>query len=140
MGLNVWEKDSNGNWLMGSFSGIFVWDRTAQVATDYFTGQVTEEVVGPPFGKFAVAGYTEHLSKSPSVVEYYKGMDDSEMPPSLSTLPISLWNLALEIHTGRIYTLLGPATLVYIFFAGIAAVWCLYSGYKIRKVRTKKKL
>ena len=135
MGLNAWEKDTDGNWLMGSFSGMFVWDRKTQVATDYFTGEITEDVAGPPFGKFAVSGYTEHLAESPIVVEYNNGTDAAVMPSSLSTLPISLWNLALEVHTGRIYTLLGPATLIYIFFAGIAAIWCLYSGYKIRKTK-----
>ena len=140
MGLNAWEKDVQGNWLMGSFSGMFVWNRKAQVATDYFTGEITKDVAGPPFGKFAVSGYTEHLADKPVVVEYNQGTDAADMPTSLSTLPISLWNLALEVHTGRIYTLLGPATLIYIFFAGIAAAWCLYSGYKIRKSKTKNKL
>lgn len=138
MGLNVWEKDADGNWLMGSFSGMFVWNRKSQVATDYFTGEITEEVAGPPFGKFAVSGYTEHLTEAPAVVEYNQGTDTAIMPSYLSSLPISLWNLALEVHTGRIYTLLGPATLIYIFFAGIAAVWCLYSGYKIRRPKAKK--
>lgn len=139
MGLNVWDKDIDGCWLMGSFSGMFKWNRTTHTATDYFTGEVTEGVAGPPFGKFAVAGYTRHFSGSPAIVEYYKGTDAIPMPPHLSTLPISLWNLALEVHTGRIYTILGSGTLIYIFFAGIAAVWCLYSGYHIRKPKNNAK-
>ena len=139
MGLNAWEQDPEGRWLMGSFSGMFLWDRSTDTATDYFTGEVTEEVAGPPFGKFAVAGYTRHLINQPVVVEYYKGTDLVSMPQELRTLPISLWNLALEVHTGRIYTVLGPGTLIYIFFAGIAAVWCLYSGYRIRKPKKTKK-
>lgn len=138
MGLNVWEKNADRNWLMGSFSGMFVWNRKSQVATDYFTGEITEEVADPPFGKFAVSGYTKHLTEAPAVVEYNQGTDAAIMPSYLSSLPISLWNLALEVHTGRIYTLLEPATLFYIFFAGIAAVWCLYSGYKIRRPKVKK--
>ena len=138
MGLNAWEKNTDGSWLMRSFSGMFIWDRKTLLVTDYFTGEITEEVAGPPFGKFAVSGYTEHLTDTPAVVEYNQGTDAAVMPSSLSTLPISLWNLALEVHTGRIYTLLGPATLIYIFFAGIAAVWCLYSGYKIRKPKKRK--
>ena len=55
------------------------------------------------------------------------------MPESFSELPMSLWNVALEVHTGRIYTILGQGTLIFIFFAGLAAMWCIYSGYVIRK-------
>ena len=138
MGLNAWQKDNGGRWLMGSFSGMFVWDREKGISTDYFTGEVTKEVSGPPFGKFAVSGYTEDLCGKPIVVEYNEGTADVPMPEELSTLPMSLWNLALEVHVGRIYTVLGPGTLIYIFFAGIAAIWSLYSGYKIRKPRKRK--
>ena len=72
--------------LMFCISGMFVWDRKAQMATDYFTGEITEEVAGLPFGKFAVSGYTEHLADKPVVVEYNQGTDAAVMPPSLSTL------------------------------------------------------
>ena len=138
MGLNVWQKDEDGNWLMGSFSGMFKWNRAESVATDYFTGEITEAVAGPPFGKFAVAGYTADFTKEPLVIEYNQGSAELKMPADFACLPMSLWNLALEIHTGRIYTILGPATLIFIFFAGIAAMWCLYSGYVIRRKKVKK--
>ena len=137
MGLNAFQKDADGNWLMGSFSGMFRWNRETGVATDYFTGEVTQEVSGPPFGKFAVSGYSDDLGK-PFVVEYYQGTDALAMPQEMSHLPMSLWNLALEVHTGRIYTVLGPGTLIYIFFAGLAALWCIYTGYRIRKPKHKK--
>ena len=133
MGLNVWQKDDAGNWLMGSFSGMFRWNRKTGISTDYFTGEVTEAVAGPPFGKFAVSGYTTDFSQEPLVVEYHQGTLGIKMPETLTYLPMSLWNLALEVHTGRIYTLLGTGTLIFIFFAGIAAMWCLYTGYMIRR-------
>ena len=135
MGLNVWQKDDEGNWLMGSFSGMFRWNREKDVVTDYFTGEITEAVDGPPFGKFAASGYTSDFTKEPLVVEYNHGTDGLAMPEQFACLPMSLWNLALEVHTGRIYTILGPATLIFIFFAGIIAMWCLYSGYVIRRKR-----
>ena len=138
MGLNAWQKVSDGRWLMGSFSGLFLWDRAVDRSVDYFTGEVVEEVAGPPFGKFAVAGYSDDIKATgspdtPIVVEYYKGTDSLDMPPHFTCLPMSLWNLALEVHTGRIYTILGKGTLIYIFFAGLLAMWCVFSGYKIRK-------
>ena len=133
MGLNVWQKDSCGNWLTGSFSGMYVWDRSRQISTDYFTGEKAEDVAGPPFGKYAVSGYCDNIAKKSFVVEYYKGTTALHMPENLSSLPMSLWNFAQEIHTGRIYTVLGQGTLVYIFFAGMAAMWCIYTGFVIRR-------
>ena len=102
MGLNVWQKDSCGNWLTGSFSGMYVWDRSRQFSTDYFTGEKAEDVAGPPFGKYAVSGYCDNIAKKSFVVEYYKGTTALHMPENLSSLPMSLWNFAQEIHTGRI--------------------------------------
>ena len=133
MGLNVWQKDEEGNWLMGSFSGMFKWNRKEDTATDYFTGEITEAVAGPPFGKFAVAGYTSDFTNEPLVIEYNRGTADLKMPTDFVCLPMSLWNLALEVHTGRIYTILGPGTLIFIFLAGLVAIWCLFSGYVIRR-------
>ncbi len=133
MGLNVWQTDSRGNWLTGSFSGMFVWNRLQHTATDYFTGEAAPEEAGPPFGKRAISGYSADMGSQPFVVEYNEGTDAVAMPASFVNLPMSLWNLALEVHTGRIYTMLGPGTLIYIFFAGLAAMWCLYTGYKVRR-------
>ena len=139
MGLNIWQKDEAGNWLMGSFSGMFRWNRANHQAIDYFSGEIIEAVAGPPFGKFAVSGYTEDFTPVPLVIEYNHGTPDLQMPDDFAYLPMSLWNLALEVHTGRIYTILGPGTLIFIFFAGIIAMWCLYSGYVIRRKKTTTK-
>lgn len=133
MGMNVFHKDDDGSWLVGSFSGMFRWDRHADSVTDYFTGEIAEETSGPPFGKFAVSGYSDDFLGTSMVVEYNEGTDIISMPDEFKYLPMSLWNLALEVHTGRIYTVLGQGTLIYIFFAGAIAMWCLYSGYVIRK-------
>ena len=137
MGLNVWQKNCDGNWLTGSFSGMYVWDRSRQVSTDYFTGETAEDVSGPPFGKYAVSGYCDNIGNEPFVVEYYDGTSVLPMPENLSSLPMSLWNFAQEIHTGRIYTILGKGTLIYIFFAGLAALWCIYTGFVIRRKKRK---
>lgn len=135
MGLNVWQKDKQGKWLAGSFSGMFVWDRQTGRVTDYFTGEEAGDTAGPPFGKFAVSGYSADFKGKECVVEYYAGTEGLSMPEAFSTLPMSLWNLGLEVHTGRIYTFLGQGTLIYIFFAGLIALWCLWTGYVIRKRR-----
>ena len=87
MGLNVWQKDSCGNWLTGSFSGMYVWDRSRQVSTDYFTGEKAEDVAGPPFGKYAVSGYCDNIGEKPFVVEYYNGTSALHMPENLYICP-----------------------------------------------------
>lgn len=133
MGLNVWQKDTTGCWLMGSFSGLYRWDRKQHTATDYFTGEKAAEAAGPPFGQYAVSGYSADFAGAPFAVEYNRGTDALKMPDSLAVLPLSLWNVAQEIHTGRIYTCLGQGTLLFIFFAGGAAVWCLWTGFAVRR-------
>lgn len=132
MGLNVWQNDAHGRWLCGSFSGMFVWDRSDSVSTDYFTNEPAPRKAGSPFGKHTISGYSADLTDTDFAVEYYDGTDAISQPEALETLPMSLWNLALEIHSGRIY--MGTAaTYVFVFFAGMAFVWCLWSGWKIRK-------
>lgn len=133
MGLNVLQKDFKGNWLVGSFSGMYIWNRDNSCITDYTTGKVAEETSGPPFGLFAVSGYTDDLLGKDIVVGSGSGTDDIAMPDELASLPMSLWNLSLEVHTGRIYTILGSASLFYIFLSGLFTMWCLYTGYAIRK-------
>lgn len=133
MGLNVWQKDTSGCWLVGSFSGLYLWSRQQQTAWDYFTGEKAPETAGPPFGKYAVSGYSSDFSGIPFPVEYNQGTDRLSMPSKLSTLPMPLWNVAQEIHTGRIYTCLGQGTLFFIFFAGAGALWCLLSGFVVRR-------
>lgn len=130
MGLNVLEKDAKGRWLCGSFSGLFVWDRLHGTATDYFTGKPAPKKAGAPFGKKAIAGMSQDFS-DPVVVEYYEGTNFATQPKSMNQLPMSLWNVALEVHSGRIF--IGSiATYIFIFVMGIIALWCLWSGYKIR--------
>lgn len=135
MGLNVWQRDVHGNWLTGSFSGMYVWNRETGIVTDYFTGETALPEAGAPFGKRAISGYSSDFPEKECIVEYTAGTHFAPMPQALEALPISLWNFAQEIHTGRIYTVLGPGTLLFIFIAGAAATWCLITGYAVRKKR-----
>lgn len=136
MGLNVLQKDTLGCWLCGSFSGMFVWDRCNGKVMDFFTGEPAPEKSGAPFGKKAVSGYSQDFAMKPFTVEYDKGTNAIHQPDELCTLPMSLWNFALEIHSGRIY-IGNYATFFFVFFAGIASVWCLWSGWKVKRKKKK---
>lgn len=129
MGLNVLQKDKTGKWYCGSFSGLYVWDRQNGTSTDYFTGKPAPEQSGAPFGKKAIAGMSQDFSV-PVVAEYYDGTTFAPQPATMNQLPMSLWNVALEVHSGRIF--IGSiATYVFIFFMGLIAIWCLWSGWLV---------
>ena len=138
MGLNVFKHkdvsdESADVYLIGSFAGMFIWNRTTGEAYDYFTSLPAPKTAGAPFGNIAVAGYSDDFSCPPVVNTYYEGNDLIPQPAEFRNLPISVWSLALEVHTGRIYTFMcGAETLIYIFIAGIIVVLILWSGWKIR--------
>lgn len=143
MGLNVWQPaGKDGQWLCGSFSGMYVWDRRNGSSTDFFTHLPAPETAGPPFGKKAISGFSndfclKRVGATPVVAEYYAGTPSIQQPEWMNRLPMSLWNVALEVHSGRIF--IGDiATYVFVFVMGIAAVWSLWTGYRIRRRRKKK--
>lgn len=139
MGLNVWQQEPGGDWLAGSFSGMYRWNRHSGRITDYATGRSVSLKPGPPFGKEPVAGFTSDLKGKSWVINYEKGSDFAAMPSSFSTLPMSLWEVALEIHSGRIYIYNNLVSMVFICLAGIFVIWTLWSGYRIR-IRKHKRL
>lgn len=133
MGINVMEQNRYGEWIIGSFSGIYIWHREFNIIQDYSTGSYSIPSKSMPFGNIAISGYSSDFDNRECIVDYGQGCDKLPMPQSFKKLPMSLWNLALEVHTGRIYTILGSGTLVYITFAGLIVIWILLSGYKVRK-------
>ena len=131
MGINVLERVGQ-QWLVGSFSGMYLWDRRAARVVDSTTGrELTEKPL--PFGQLAVSGYSRDFGE-PFTVTYYDGTDRLPQPHELSGLPMSLYNLCLEIHTGRIFTFLGTlGSFLYIFIIGVLTVWLLVSGWFLRR-------
>lgn len=137
MGLNVQKTVDGDYWLLGSFSGLYIWQRSTGMVIDYFTEKPARVVQGPPVGANAIAGFSNDFGPDECVVNYAEGCNSIAMPQWMATLPMSLRNVALEIHTGRMYTFLGPTSVLYIFIVGAAVLWCLWTGWKIR-VRVKK--
>lgn len=144
MGVNVWERGRHGEWLIGSFSGFYAWERKQSKVLDALTGAtVTSHKGAPPLGAFPVSGYSSSLHPSgqteePLLVTYDKGTAHLPQPQHLATLPMSLWNLALEVHTGRIFTFLPAPDMWWIFVTGLLSLLVLLSGWKLRRKRSKK--
>lgn len=142
MGVNVFEQIAPGKWLIGSFSGMYVWEMNTGKVHDYFTGEAyLKKKPGPPITDNLVAGYSSHLKDEGIVVfDYYKGTEGlPPMPSVLAEQPMSLWNVAQEVHTGRIYNVIfGPVSVLYVFLAGLAFLFVLISGFKLVRRRRKR--
>lgn len=148
MGCNVLHQ-VNGEWLVGSFSGLYRWQRDSGTISDALSGAPYVSKGGMPiFGGLAAAGYAHDFPGGPTVFDYNKGAiplarnaATPPMPLWLQHEPISLWNVALELHTGRFFSsLLDPITPFFIFFSGSLTTALLIAGWKrTRKPRKKRK-
>jgi hypothetical protein len=138
MGINAFNELSPDSYLVGSFSGLFAWNPFQSHTLNYFTGKpVSPQVgMGRPIGRNMVSGY--HFSQGG---EYYfdynagatliKGNSAfPEMPNKIiEQSPMSLWNLALEVHTGRIFQdLFGSFYILIIPLVGLLTLALLISG------------
>lgn len=133
MGINVLTLSADQqSWIVGSFAGLYCWHRGSGKAYDYFTHAPAPTRPASPFGQTAVSGFSSDFGDD-IVCTYDHGTDALRQPFWMARLPISLWQLALEVHTGRIYTFLGPVRLIYIFFASLLTLAILWSGWTIRK-------
>ena len=76
-----------------------------------------------------VVGYSSDFTGEECVADYYDGTFFSAQPEELRTMPMSLWSLALEVHTGRIYA--GAiGSFLFIIVAGLFVIIALWSGKK----------
>ena len=148
MGINVFHPCENGEWLIGSFSGLFRWNPKTEMVTDYFTDKPIKRTFGRPIGSVAVSGFSTDLAAANEVIfEYNDGARTKTehtihlagMPQMMVDMPMSLWNFALELHVGRCYTpFLGPISVLFVFLAGLLLTLTLISGYIVRPKKRKK--
>lgn len=143
MGINVFEHAGDGKWLIGSFSGLYVWDPSDGAVTDYFIGAPYTPSRGgrPAVASHLVSGYSSDLACGPAVFDYARGADPRlDMPQVLAEQPMSLWNFALELHVGRCYSpFLGPLSDLFVFLSGIILTIVLISGLIIHNRISRKK-
>ena len=161
MGVTVFESVGQGGWLVGSFSGMFRWYPEKNLIVDYFTGKQNIEKSMIPISSHLVSGYSQDFFDGKEVVfDYSKGASfgnaenlrntenlknaetksfSASTPEVLSAIPMSLWNVALELHVGRCYSpFLGPLSDLFVFISGLLITLVLLSGYIIIKRRKKK--
>lgn len=139
MGINVFEQPDDGVFITASFSGIHRWVPSEYFVQDYITGRpvVSQGSMGNPFGNIPVAGFIQLPEQGPLLFDYNAGV--FSLPPHQpfvpmpaqvrSQSPMSLWHLALEVHTGRIYSFMfGRYYILFIPLAGLIILTILISG------------
>lgn len=151
MGLNVFKPAGNTRYLAGSFNGMFLWDLKTRGVFDFFTGKPYSAPQGlsSPIGANMAAGFVEAGGNS-WWFDYNRGALPlsgnrfPEMPAEIrQRSPLSLWNVALEIHTGRIFEhIVGPFYILYVPLAGLCLIMVLISGFFIwwKAHRKKRKV
>ena len=159
MGTNVLLQEDADHWIAGSFSGLYRWDARTGESWNLYTGQryVAPKHQGIPDFTYSVSGYSKDLSARPVVFDYNRGAeyalggaqkaavgddgqgavcyeraDFSVMPEQVQDGRLSLWRVALETHTGRIYTFLPNLVIqLFIFLSGVFLLTVLISGFII---------
>ncbi len=148
MGISVFRHHPGGGYMVGSFSGIFHWNPYDEILNDFRTGQPVAEQSGlrSPFGELAVAGY--HSTENEEWIFDYNAGAISKSGKPLPGMPtqilqqsgMSLWNLALEIHTWRILKfLIGDFYILVVPLAGILGIFIVISGVVMWVLRRRRK-
>ncbi|HZL10180.1 MAG TPA: PepSY-associated TM helix domain-containing protein [Prolixibacteraceae bacterium] len=150
MGCNVLEKTGESTYLIGSFNGLFLWNPFSGQLVDYLSGNRYQapQVAGPPISKDMIDGWFTDPSGNEFYFDYNLGVlpirnnahFGAMSPEIISKSPISLWNLSLEVHTGRIFEpLVGLFYILYVPLAGICILIVLISGFFIWWLGYRKK-
>ncbi|MCU0370698.1 MAG: PepSY domain-containing protein, partial [Bacteroidales bacterium] len=138
MGINVFQKTGPGKYLVGSFNGLYDWDLRAGVPLDHLTGRyaVDRNTGSKPFGEHMVSGYVKLDNREEICFDYNRGAfsnPETEMPSMpreiLEASPMSWWNVALEVHTGRIFKpLVGDLYILIVPLMGIFGTILVVTG------------
>lgn len=144
MGINLMSQRPSGQWVIGSFSGLFTIDHDK--VRDYFTEEEHKGQTGNPFAAIAITGgqlgdrsvedrlfsYDAGAIKKDAANSLWARTSFAPEPKSLIDSPFSLWQWALEVHTGRIYQpLIGSiGVALFVFLLGLSSVIVLVTGYR----------
>ena len=149
MGINVLENIGNGSFLVGSFTGLFVWHPNYPGVIDVTTGQpYNGSSGGRPVGMYKVAGVLSETNGEKYMIDYDRGVmplgvsrEFPVMPQNVLTESLMpLWNLSLEIHTGRFFRfLLRDFYILIVPLTSLISVMVVLSGYLFYRRKFKSK-
>lgn len=87
MGVNVFYPKKPDEWLIGSFSGLFIWNPSTGSVLDYYTGHPPAATYGRPLGRSLVNGFTDDLITREVIFEYDNGARNKENNLALPAMP-----------------------------------------------------
>ncbi|MBW6492663.1 MAG: PepSY domain-containing protein [Lentimicrobium sp.] len=137
MGITAFEHLPEGGLLVASFSGIYQWYPENNTINDYVTKLPSKgSRRGNPFGTLALSGIIRENGKPLAMIDYQAGwvpLNKSKIKPSMPEqirkLPFSLWNYSLEVHTGRIFSvILSDFYVLYVPLLGLTTLLILITG------------
>ena len=137
MGCTVLQSLGDEEYLVGSFSGLFLWQSMTGEVRNAMTGKVhRNQKGGRPISGDMITGIVE--GEGYYYIDYRKGIvplsakfDEIILPPSFThDARMSLWNFALEVHTGRIFeSLVNMLYILYVPFSGLLYLVVIGTGY-----------
>lgn len=149
MGITVFENYHGGNFLIGSFSGLFIWNPERTEILDFIRGEPYREPgMGRPVGDYKVTGMITDTRSKRYLVDYSTGIMPLHHNNFFPGMPeniireskISLWSVCLEIHTGRIFeNITGGFYILIVPLAGITGIIVVFSGYMVWRRKFRKK-
>ena len=139
MGVNVFEKTKPNTLLVGSFEGLFEWNTKTGELTDYISKKPYKEPVGRNATYYnVISGYSKDLKSEEFFFDFNIGAKsiavDKQivMPVEVKNQNMSLWNVALEFHTARIYSVfLGGLYILVIPLLGLISLFIIISGFVV---------
>ena len=139
MGCNALQQVDDDEYLVGSFSGLFSWNIRSGASYNVGSGEAwkASAQTGRPISDHMVSSLVYLDNGNIWYSDYNKGITPVTgernflaMPQLVADIPMSLWNLGLEIHTGRIFEwLLGPFYILYVPLSGLSMMVVLVSGF-----------
>lgn len=160
MGVNVLEEIAPNLWVVGSFSGLYCWEKQTGMSVDIsqmrplFSGEqkIAQNIVEPQRGVIGgvdVSGYSIDFSNKEIIFSYSVGALSVGKPDLFAPMPdevkdskMSLWHVSLEAHVGRIYTFLVNDVMgesYFILLSGIMSLLVFASGYIIYWKRHRRR-
>ncbi|WP_185957471.1 PepSY-associated TM helix domain-containing protein [Saccharicrinis carchari] len=153
MGCNALQQVDEDEYLVGSFSGLFSWKLSTGAIYNLGAGEPwhNQAKTGRPISDHMVSGLLYQDNANIWYSDYNRGVVPVSgnrpflaMPTLVEDTPMSLWNVCLEIHTGRIFEwLLGPFYILYVPLSGLSMLVVLVSGfflwYWIHRGKPKRK-
>lgn len=140
MGINVFENMAKGDYLVGSWIGLFRWVPEQGIIEDNITHLPFHKASmgGSHVGANVISGFISTTDGRKFVFDYNgkatpigkSGIFPTMPLEIINQSPISLWSLSMEIHVGRFWKfILGEYYTLFIPLTGFAIVLVLVTGF-----------